>query len=271
VATPRQHAPIRICNIDVCSPVIPRSVYPPSLAGIIEHLFDLANRIRTDETPASPNAQPPQRTRWLRRTANVRQRRNRPLDRSNTSSSDAPVIPSPVVGVVPNRDVPRINQANANEAYYPAIQRPSPRSRPLPALPEVVAPHAIPVQLPITEGLHPYYPEYSFLAENIPTRNYTELVQFFNHCRALITVQPTVHINHPLNRLRDITTDPLNFVNFLWRVQVTITLQGITERFSYIKRRVRNGHPDKAVLEPAFDVSFIWSSHHWTVTPVTPR
>jgi hypothetical protein len=147
------------------------------------------------------------------------------------------------------------------------ISGPSPRSRPLPALPI----ETIPVHLPLTTGLHCYYPEYSFLAENIPTRNYQELVQFFTHCRGLLTTQPIVHINHPLARLQDITTNLLNFVGFLWRIQVMITLQGITERYSYIRRCTRQGHPDKAILENAFDVGFTWTSHHWTVTPVTPR
>jgi hypothetical protein len=268
VATTQPNAPLRICSIDICSPVIPRSVYPPALANILDHVIDLANRIRTDELPVVPQT-PRTRGNWLRRTANIRSRPTRRLDRTNTSSSEAPVVPSPVVRTVPNRDIPRINQAHPTEAHYPAITRYSPRPSSAQTLPQ--NDHTAPVRLPVTEGLHCYYPEYSFLAENIPTRNYAELVQFFAHCQTLVRTQPIVHINHPLSRLRDITTDPLNFVNFLWRVQITITLQGITERYSYIRRRVRHGHPDKAILEPAFDVSFIWSSHHWTVTPVTPR
>ena len=263
MATIQRNTPLRICNVDICSPVIQCSVYPPTLANILDHVADLASRTRTDENPEQP------RRNWLRRTARVRPRPTRPLNRTSTSSSEAPVVPSPVVRVVPNRDIQRINQAHPTEAHYPTITGFSPRPSPAQILPE--RHRDAPVRLLLTEGLHCHYPEYSFLAENIPTRNYQELVQFFTHCQGLIASQPVVHINHPLTRLRDITTDPLNFVNFLWRVQITITYQGITERYSYIKRRTRNGHPDKAVLEPAFDVSFIWSSHHWTVTPATPR
>jgi hypothetical protein len=264
VATIQRNTPLHICNVDICSPVIQCSAYPPTLANILDHVADLASRIRTDDTPEQPR-----RTgNWLRRAPRIRSRQVRPLNRTSTSSSEAPVVPSPVVRVVPNRDIPRINQAHPTEAHYPAITGSFSRL-PTPAIPD--RHRDAPVQLPLTEGLHCHYPEYSYLAENIPTRNYQELVQFFAHCQGLITSQAVVHINHPLTRLRDITTDPLNFVNFLWRIQITITYQGITERYSYIKRRVRSGHPDKAVLEPAFDVSFIWSSHHWTVTPVTPR
>jgi hypothetical protein len=238
-----------------------RSHYPAPLAQLIERVINLATRLRTDKNP-TPNRS------FLRRTPRIRRNHpNRPLDRTNTSSSDAPVIPSPVVEVVPNRDIRRINQSNPGETHYPTISGPSPRSRPLPALPI----ETIPVHLPLTAGLHCYYPEYSFLAENIPTHNYQELVQFFTHCQSLLTTQPIVYINHPLARLQDITTNPLNFVGFLWRIQVTITLQGITERYSYICRHTRQGHPDKAILENAFDVGFAWTSHHWTVTPVTPR
>jgi len=274
VETLRRHTPFRVCNIDIASPVIHCSAYPPELANILNRLGDLASRLRTDVPPRTPRRQRNRRHTTEGRVATPSASRAFVSPRRNTSSSSAP---SPI-RVVPNRDILSANQANPNEPHYPAISGYSPRPNQV-----NVAPRA-PV-LPIIEHssdeveirtvpaseLHAFYPEYTFLSGTLPTRNYRELVQFFEHCQNLIIGQSIVHVNHPLARLQDITNTPLNFVNFLWRVQVTITHSGIVERFSYIRRRVRRGQPDRAILEPAFDISYTWSSHIWTVTPVTPR
>jgi hypothetical protein len=212
--------------------------------------------------------------------------------RNTSSSSEAPVIPSPIVGFVPNRETLRINQANASEPTYPSINSRSPRRTSAPEgtrrtddvrspIPFRLSLAPQPPTLPVVEQSsdeiqirtvptserYAFYPEYTYLSYTLPTCNSEELVLFFEHCQNVLATTPVASFNHSLTQLRQITTHPLNFANLLWHVQITISHTGIVERYSWIRRRTRRHHPDVARLEPAYDIHYIWSSKNWTVVP----
>lgn len=114
-----------------------------------------------------------------------------------------------------------------------------------------------------------YYPEQPYIAVTLPTQQPRELAQFFEHCQGLITMQPFIHFAHPIGALQHITANPLNFVNLLFQTHITISHAGIIKKYAFIRRRVRFGHPNKAVLEPTYTIHYNWVTNGWTVTTNT--
>lgn len=115
--------------------------------------------------------------------------------------------------------------------------------------------------------LHCYYPEAIYIADHIPTRSPRELTAFKDHCRLQYNVnQTTLVLNHPLSRIREITSNPLNFQNLLWKSRITIDYYGIHEEYQWIRRQTRTGTNDTAIWQPAYRVFYAWVHDGWNIT-----
>jgi hypothetical protein len=180
---------------------------------------------------------------------------------------------------VPNRDIPRINQANRTEPVYPSISG----ERQIHAPVAVHAPRPVPAPVvehtseseetrfvpPRPTELHCYYPEAIYVSSVLPTRTPLELHEFRQRCRTLLEESPAQTgstLSHPLQHSRSITTTPLNFQNYIWRTRTRISQVGIIEEYHWIRRHSQRGRIDKAVLEPAYQVFYDWVAEGWTVT-----
>ena len=112
-----------------------------------------------------------------------------------------------------------------------------------------------------------HYPEAIYVAEDLPTRKPRELRAFREHCRLQYERdRVTLVLDQPLERLREYSTSPLNFQNFLWRSRTTVGYFGITEEYHWIRRQIQRNGPDRAILQPAYRVHYTWNEGGWTVT-----
>ena len=171
---------------------------------------------------------------------------------------------------------PQVTLATQGRVLQPASQRrqlinpvrrapPSPRSGPSSGDEVVFVPGA---EIPITA---PHYPEYIFISKSLPTRSSSELRHFKEHCSYLwhqANRQP-IELSQPLTRLLDITTSPLQFQHYLWKAKVRVDDQGVTETYCWIRKRVWQGSPDRAYLEPAYVVAYPWNAAQWTTTSIS--
>jgi hypothetical protein len=200
-----------------------------------------------------------------------------------SSTSDQPVVPSPRPRPIPNRDTPRINQANRNlrinqatgqEPYFPSISQPVPVRAHLPPPPvtTVVDPSSSSEEAHRTFGrgteLHCFYPENIYVSSVIPTRNPQELQNYLSHCRTQYEAHSGIEVifKHELRESYTITTSPLNFQNLLWRTSIVLTGSGIVEEYCRICGRTSASVPDRAILIPVYNVTYGWISDGWTVT-----
>jgi hypothetical protein len=115
-----------------------------------------------------------------------------------------------------------------------------------------------------------YYPETFFIATTLPTRTFTELHLFKEHCRNIYNNhhQP-VKLQQLFNRISEYTNTPLAFTQFLWRVKTHIDGRSITETYCWIKKRSWAGTPDSAYLEPAYRVFHPWTGSEWITTSIS--
>jgi hypothetical protein len=193
--------------------------------------------------------------------------------RNTLSSSD------PIIGIVPNRDLPLVNQANPSEPIYPSISAErqiyapvavhAPRFAPAPIVEHTSESEETRFVPPRTNELHCYYPEAIYVSNVLPTRTPLELHKFRQHCRTRLENSPAqtgLTLSHPLQHSRSITTTPLNFQNYIWRTRTRISQAGIIEEYHWIRRHSQRGRIDKAVLEPAYQIFYDWRAEGWTVT-----
>jgi hypothetical protein len=166
--------------------------------------------------------------------------------------------------VVRNPEIPLINQANASEPVFPSVLiEHSPRSRTFVEVDE----DDLPADLPV-EPLYCYYPEYLYLGTTLPTRPPRELAQFLAHCRVVLNNNSghELSLNHPLAELRQISTSALNFENLLFKSRTVVAHSQVIEEYQWIRRLIRAHKTDKAFLEPAYRVTYLWNQEGWTVT-----
>jgi hypothetical protein len=190
-----------------------------------------------------------------RRGRHFRPQNNRPTPHS-------PTLASPLV--VPNRDIPRINQALPSEPEFPSI-----RQTLVPPL--LVREHSTSSKearhqrLPENQAYN-HLPEAIYVSDSLPTRKPQELQVFKQHCRLQFNQsQTTIVWNQPLECLREISSSPLNFQNLLWKNRITVTAYRIIEEYHWIRRQIRHNIPDRAILQPAFRVEYWWNESGWTV------
>ena len=195
--------------------------------------------------------------------------------RQESSGSSPPVIPDPIVRTLPT--IPRINQANRSEAFYPSIERPLPIPNHQTQVPAwsinegtsgSEEAHRIPGQ---EQELHCYHPERIYVSSVIPTRTLRELRDFHAHCQQQFNNYGRTDIvfDHPLSQALEITTSALHFQGLLWRNRIRVTSAGIAEDYCWIRRRARATSIDRAVLHPAYTVTYPWNSEGWIVTRST--
>jgi hypothetical protein len=245
-----------------------------TLENVVEWAINLASqnprrfgRRRRASTPV-PTQAPPVLATPVRRSTQEQVRSPRRGNRHASSSSG-----SPRTLVLP------INQAYQDEPVFPTIQRPIPvhprreeprissgsgddivfnpvRIQNRPATPRIEA-----------QEINAFYPEQIYISSVIPTRSPVELREFRNHCTQLLHTQndPTVLIKHNLREILQITTSALHFQNLLWRGAIEISGNNITEQYSRIRRHTLQGRPDRANLEPAFQVVYYYGREEWTV------
>ena len=182
-----------------------------------------------------------------------------------------PVIPDPIPTPFPQWNIPRVNQANSSEAYYPAVAQP---------IPERNRQSAFPLQERVSNSSseeahrssqdtdHCYFPERIYVSSVLPTRNSSELRGFHRYCRRQFAAYQNIEIVYelPIRLAQDITTSALHFQNLLWKNRTTISSTGIVEEYSWIRRQARNNSIDQAILRPAYTVTYPWNTEGWTVT-----
>ena len=234
---------------------------PPALR--INPNFNSAVRVSTPHTSS--------RQQTTRRSSSSSGARQTSRD---TSSSNRPpvVVPYPIAGYLPNKDIRPIYQANTSEPRFPSLDNPATR----PANPQRTRQRDPFIETPSDENprstlesteIHAYYPEEICVSIGIPTRQPLELSLFLESCQNRIIGQAVSNWHYPAASIRRIAYNPLSFANLLWRETITITHRGVVEKYSWIKRRVRPGHPDKAILVHAYNVHYHWGSNSWIVIP----
>jgi hypothetical protein len=121
--------------------------------------------------------------------------------------------------------------------------------------------------MPAHQELHCYYPEEIYLSSVLPTRTPRELRHFQEHCFRIYQHQEGLNIvyEHGINRIRQVTTSPLNFQGLLWKSKTTLSIGGITKYYCWIRRHTRTNNVARVNLEPAYQVSYDWTESSWTV------
>ena len=114
--------------------------------------------------------------------------------------------------------------------------------------------------MPQGQELHCYFPEEIYISSVLPTQTPQELRHFQKHCSAIYQNQEGLDIvyEHGINRIRQITSSPLNFQNLLWKTKTTLLLGEITECYSWICQQNRANHTTRVILEPAYQVNISW-------------
>ena len=200
---------------------------------------------------------------------NSRRRQNRPRQ---FRQQDPPIASPRAPPIVPNPDIPRINQARPDAQVYPSIrqnlpQLATPRTANPPTRRNSTSSDEILFEGAQGVPIVAHYPETIYVSEGLPTRTPRELRAFQEHCRLQYQQnQVTLVLDQPLNRLREIATSPLNFQGFLWRSRTTVTYLGIFEEYCWIRRQVRHHAPDHPILQPAYKVHYKWNEGGWIVT-----
>jgi hypothetical protein len=94
-----------------------------------------------------------------------------------------------------------------------------------------------------------------------------ELRHFQEHCFRIYQHQEGLDIvyEHGINRIRQVTTSPLNFQGLLWKSKTTLSIGGITEYYCWIRRHTRTNNVARINLEPAYQVDYDWTESSWTV------
>jgi hypothetical protein len=115
--------------------------------------------------------------------------------------------------------------------------------------------------------LYCYYPEEIYLLSVLPTQTPRELRHFQEHCFRIYQHQEGLNIvyEHGINRIRQITTSPLNFQGLLWKSKTTLSIGGITEYYCWICRHTRANNVARVNPEPAYQVDYDWTESLWTV------
>jgi hypothetical protein len=119
----------------------------------------------------------------------------------------------------------------------------------------------------VHQELYCYYPEAIYLSSVLPTRTPRELRHFQEHCFRIYQHQEGLDIvyEHGINRIRQITTSPLNFQGLLWKSKTTLSIGGITEYYCWIRRHTRANNVAHVNLEPAYQIDYDWTESLWTV------
>lgn len=109
------------------------------------------------------------------------------------------------------------------------------------------------------------------MASVLPTRTPGELRRFQEHCWGIYQLNEDLHVVYDQNirRLHEYSTSPLHFVDLLWRSRTNLSLGGITEYYCWIRRQRRPHNTSRAILEPAFQVTYSWNEYKYTVTRLT--
>ena len=197
-----------------------------------------------------------QRTSFSTTLAHRQRSRSHQPPRPRPTPFIAPRVnyPLPDTPVLPTEILPFIERAPRSIDERIPLQESSGSS------PETGVHHAI--------ELRCYYPEQIFLALVLPTRSRRETLEFKNHCREAWNqrTHSFVTYTHPVDEIRQFSTNPLSFVNYLWKVRTVLSFAGITEEYAYIKRDIRPDGRDRAIPQPAYSVFYPWTENNWTVT-----
>jgi hypothetical protein len=172
----------------------------------------------TRERPRTPHPSPPQRTNQVRTE-----------DRSRTPSP-----PSSNPHIIPNQDIPRINQAGHRMPAFPSIQT---AVRPFVAFAERTPSSDNTHNIRIcARQLNCYYPDREYLSKVLPTHDHQELTAFQQYCfdQYQTTLGQELVYSHGIERIYEFSTSPLNFENLLWRTKITLSGPGIIEEYAYI-------------------------------------
>jgi hypothetical protein len=246
-------------------------------------LHTLENVIEWAIRLASQSNQSNRRGRSSRRNTSVSQRSGS-LTRAPNGSILPPSLPTRSASATPDLrpNILRINQAAPTEPTYPSINRFYRQpERPLPPTPQepveirgqvTSAYRASPQEevhqiTPPHQELYCYYPEEIYLSSVLPTRTPRELRHFQEHCFRIYQHQEGLDIvyEHGINRIRQITTSPLNFQGLLWKSKTTLSIGGITEYYCWIRRHTRANNVARVNLEPPYQVDYDWTESLWTV------
>ena len=127
--------------------------------------------------------------------------------------------------------------------------------------------------MPQGQELHCYFPEEIYVSSVLTTRTPQELRHFQEYCSAIYQNQEGLDIvyEHGINRIRQITSSPLNFQTLLWKTKTTLSLRGITKCYSWIRRQNRANHTACIILEPAYQVNISWDKCLWTTGRLTKQ
>ena len=244
---------------------------------------------RQNRSSSQPPSTPP------RQRSNRSQRTNRPPNQ--TTPAPPAHFPTPrLPPTCPLTPVPRINQAGSTEPVFPRVSirpiRPAstePRpARTIPRESTFYDRYAAPTHLPAAitwleqaddhlhripvrpDNVQAFHPNKLYLSAVLPTRSPRSLRTFQSDCWNIYFASSQhahdpVIIEHPIEEIDQITTSALHFQNLLWRSQIILTQTGITEEYSWIRRRLSPDHPDRAYIEPVYKISYPWTGIYWTV------
>ena len=201
-----------------------------------------------------------------------RQRRRRPRFQARnsriSSPEDIPVIPNLEICPRPATPAPRRSPTVVQEVQ-PTLLRPQARPILVPPITHQHSTSSEENQYLETQDIQVYchLPESIYVANHLPTRKPRELTLFKEHCRLQYNAhrQPLV-LSHPLERIREITVEPLNFTDFLWKSKTTVSHFGIFEEYQWLRRKERIHHPDHIIWQPAYQVFYAWDSEGWNVS-----
>jgi hypothetical protein len=143
----------------------------PLFSAKLDNVIEWAIELASQQYPNYPSAH--SSSRRNRRRGQQFSPRNYPI-----TSVEAPVVPSPVPPVVPNPDIPRINQASQREPVFTSIQ-PTVQGR-NPSRARSIAPDRCATTQPTTSSeeatyiatdgpFYCYYPESIYMSDHLPT------------------------------------------------------------------------------------------------------
>jgi hypothetical protein len=178
--------------------------------------------------------------------------RNRPQFAPRNSHLSSPEQPSIVPRVTPG---PTFLQPQHRHQAQPTVRQHSTSSD------EIQYLETQPIQL------HCYYPEAIYISDHIPTRSPRELTSFKEHCRLQYNAhRTTLILDLPLSRIREFTSNPLNFQNLLWKSRTTVSHFGIHEEYQWIRRQARPDVVERVIWQPAYKVFYAWDQDGWNVS-----
>jgi hypothetical protein len=181
--------------------------------------------------------------------------------RTPRQASPAPI---PIPPVVPTPQ--RVQEQPRRQLIQPVRQNPQTTQTGHSSPDEIVF-------VPSIQGtpLHCHLPETIYVATYLPSRSAEELRLFKEHCysKLIQANQRPIELSQELTRILEITHSPLSFQHFLWKAKGHINQFGITETYCYIKKRLWQGTPDRAYLEPAYEVIHPYNKREWNTVVIS--